>query len=497
MQAAAREEGKSVHPSPAGDVLMLGIVKRTEEEFAEWLSTEWGFLSGLASYDDEPVALEPYQFAFLQNRSRFRWVTKSRQVGFSFLFALEALARCHLREKHTAVFVSYNLDDAKEKILVARHVHEELPLAYQKRLVVDSKTELAFESNGAGKRLSRILSHPSKAPRGKKGDVYLDELAHYANDREVYRGSTALILRAQGQLTGCSTPLGRRGIFWEIANEELRQFPHHTRQLVPWWLCRFFCHDVKRAAAEAPDMPTEERVARFGRPTLIEQFDSLPLEDFQQEFECRFVDETYSFYPYELILPCTSDDLMLAEEPASIPTPEGRLVAGFDVGRTRDRSELAVFEEVEGRFTCRMMRSFDGVPFSEQEAELRRLLSVLPVARLSIDRSGIGMNLAENLERDFPQVVAENFTNEAKERWATDFKILLQRRDVVLPRDRNLVGQVHAIKRRGLPSGKVSFDAERNARGHADKFWAVALACQRERAPTRKPGGDVAVRILG
>jgi hypothetical protein len=115
---------------------MLGIVKRTEEEFAEWLAEEWGFLCGLASFDDEPLVLEPYQIAFLQNRSRFRWVTKSRQVGFSFLFALEALARCHLREKHTAVFVSYNLDDAKEKILVARQVHEELPHAYQKRLGV-------------------------------------------------------------------------------------------------------------------------------------------------------------------------------------------------------------------------------------------------------------------------------------------------------------------------------------------------------------------------
>ncbi len=58
--------------------MTLGIVKRTEEEFADWLGTEWGFISGLGSFDDEPVALEQYQFAFLQNRSRFRWVTKSR-----------------------------------------------------------------------------------------------------------------------------------------------------------------------------------------------------------------------------------------------------------------------------------------------------------------------------------------------------------------------------------------------------------------------------------
>ena len=97
----------------------------------------------------------------------------------------------------------------------------------------------------------------------------------------------------------CSTPLGRRGIFWEIANEELRKYPHHTRQHVPWWLCRFFTTDVKAASQLALDLPTEERVERFGRPTLIEQFDSLPIEDFQQEFEGKFVDETYSFFPYE------------------------------------------------------------------------------------------------------------------------------------------------------------------------------------------------------
>ena len=192
MQASFRRKGKGSGGVPEG-VVTLGIVKKTEQEFAEWMAAEWGFLCGLASFDDEPLELEPYQIDFLRNRSRFRWVTKSRQVGFSFVFALEALARCHLRDKHTAVFVSYNLDDAKEKILIARQVHEELPLAYQKRLVVDSKTELAFESNAAHKRLSRIISAPSKAPRGKKGDVYLDELAHYVNDRQVYTGSTALI----------------------------------------------------------------------------------------------------------------------------------------------------------------------------------------------------------------------------------------------------------------------------------------------------------------
>ena len=137
------------------------------------------------------------------------------------------------------------------------------------------------------------------------------------------------------------------------------------------------------------------------------------------------------------------------------------------------------------------------MPFAEQEADLRRLLETLPVARLSIDKSGIGMNLAENLARDYPQVIPESFTNESKERWATDFKILLQRRDVDLPRDRELVGQIHSIKRRVLPSGKISFDAERTGRGHADRFWAIALACQKERASRSGQCSRVECRVIG
>ena len=97
------------------------------------------------------------------------------------------------------------------------------------------------------------------------------------------------------------------------------------------------------------------------------------------------------------------------------------------------------------------------------------------------------MNLAENLSRDYPQVVPENFTNDSKERWATDFKILLQRQDITMPRDRDLIGQIHSIKRRVTPSGKVGFDAERSGKGgHADRFWAVALACQQERSHVKQ-----------
>ena len=136
---------------------MLAVVKKSETDMLDFLATELGFLSGVGFFDGQPLAFDAYQMEFLTNPKKYRWVVKARQVGFSFLFACEAVARCHLRDGHTSVFVSYNLDDAKEKINYARQLHEELPLAYQKRLVVDSKTELGFESNGASKRVSRIV----------------------------------------------------------------------------------------------------------------------------------------------------------------------------------------------------------------------------------------------------------------------------------------------------------------------------------------------------
>ena len=492
-QSKSKRQSAETSPGP------LLVVKRTEQDLLDWLGTELGFLTGIGRYNEEPIAFEPYQLAFLSSSSKYRWVEKSRQVGFSFLFACEAVARCHLRDAHSSIMVSYNLEDAKEKVNYARQLAEELPLAFRKKIVTDSKTELGFVSNSAARGVSRIISNPSKAPRGKKGDLYLDELAHYGNDREVYKGSTALILRSRGQLTGCSSPLGRRGVFWEIARQEMRQYKAYWRQQVPWWLCSFFCTDVPRAANEAMAMSTEERVRAFGTKDIQDQFDSLIVEDFQQEFELSYCDESYSFFPYELILPCTSDELTVAQDFASLVEPKGRLVAGFDVGRKRDLSELAIFEDVDGKKQCRFLRSYDKTPFAEQEVELRRMLSMLPIARLSIDQNGLGMHLAENLRRDFPNVVPETFTNESKETWANDFKILLQRKDVALPKDRDLVSQIHSVKRRITPSGKAAFEVERDevGHGHADRFWAVALACQKERGPMPGAVPEINVRILG
>ena len=481
----------------------LGVVKKDPESFADVakaLSTVHGFMGGLASYEEDTLQFEDYQLAFLNNPSPYRGVEKSRQTGFSFVFAVEGLGRSHLKPQHNSIFVSYNLADAKEKIAYCKAMYESLPLEYQKKLVIDSKLELGFEShNGHRKTVSRISSNPSKAPRGRNGDIYLDELAHCQNDREIYKGSTALILRKGGQLTVCSSPLGKRGVFWEILREEIKPYSTYTRQHVPWWLCRHFCTNIEDAALYAPHLETEHRVELWGNERIKQQYEALTLEDFQQEFEVFYSDEAMTFFPYGLILNrCTMDPEDLVDDFSDLVNCRGRLVAGFDVGRNKDLSVLAIFEIMrDGLHKCRMIRTYEKMPFEDQENELKAMLTIAEVARLSIDKTGLGIQLAENLEKEFPgQVIGEVFSEAKKEVWSNDFKILLQRELIELPRDRLLIGDIHSI-RKIQTSNRTLFVSGRDKNGHADRYWACALATQKDRQdPARLPAG-ISVTMIG
>jgi len=104
-------------------------------------------------------------------------------------------------------------------------------------------------------------------------------------------------------------------------------------------------------------------------------------------------------------------------------------------------------------------------------------MDVLPVAGFNIDRNGIGMQLAEQAEAQWPgKAAGQNFTAQSKALWATDTKMLVQKRKTPLPVDRSLAYQIHSIKKIVTGSKNLVFDTSANEKHHADKFWAMALA---------------------
>jgi len=460
----------------------MGIVKKnaTEQELTKWLSTTEGFIQGLMSSDEEPVSLSQYQNIHLNDTSKFRIVEKARGVGFSFACAAEALAKAHLQNSYTAIFVSMNLEEAIEKIRYANMLYDSLPLRWQKKKVIDNRTSIEF-MDATGRHRSRLISHPCKDPRGKhKADVYLDEFAHYGSkQRAIYIASVPVVSRGEGRLIIGSTPLATGDLFHDILKQEQKKYPMFSRQSIPWWECPDFCHSVDKAIEKAPDMETAERVHSFGREVVIDIFYSLDLSDFQQEYELAFADESETYFPYELILSCCSDNLVTYESVDKVVSEtKGDLYCGFDVGRTKNKSELIVLEKKKNRLYYRYGREYDRSKFKAQEGSLQKLMkSSKRFRRLCIDRHGIGMNLAENLRSEFrSRVEGISLVGQTKESLAVDLHIVFENEEIEIPRSRKLTAQIHSIKKSATDAGYSRYDTEKNESHHADKFWALALA---------------------
>lgn len=479
---------------------MLVIPKETPSkgDLADWLSTIPGFLEGFTQVDGEAMALYGYQRAFLESAARFRGLLKSRQTGFSFACAAESLAKAHLKPEHTAIFVSYNLDDAKEKIRHAAMLYESMPAKWQKRRVTDNKTELEF-TDSQGRR-TRLVSLPCREPRGKgKADVYLDELPFMRNSRRIYTAAVPIISRGEGQLTLGSTPLGKQDLFYDVMEGEPGNYPHYARDRWPWWRCPEFCTDVAAAELAAPSLSTDERVAQFGTETLKAIRASLDLESFQQEYECQFIDSATAFLSWELIQAAAldSDDLPVAGDLAGLAALDvaGPLFAGYDVGRRHDVSELTVVSAGGARRRVCLQQTLAQAPFSLQRAVLTSLLTERrDIVRLGIDATGLGMQLAEELATAFPgRVEPITFTAPVKDTLAHALKIALEGRDLLIPANRDLMLQLHSVRKTVTVAGNVRLDSDHDERHHADKFWSLALAEHAATMPVIPPPRTVFV----
>jgi phage FluMu gp28-like protein len=144
------------------------------------------------------------------------------------------------------------------------------------------------------------------------------------------------------------------------------------------------------------------------------------------------------------------------------------------------RSERAQHDSVA---VARLVRTLAKMPFAEQLAFARELLSLLRedgrplVRRACIDATGMGAPLAEALTREFGhRVEPVVFTAAVKEDLAFRTKRRMEARLTLLPDTREIRRAFSAVKKIVTPSGNLRFDAERTEAGHADEFWAKALA---------------------
>jgi phage FluMu gp28-like protein len=303
---------------------------------------------------------------------------------------------------------------------------------------------------------SRILALPANpdTARGHSANVVLDEFAFHGDSRKIWAALFPTITKGY-KIRVISTPQGRKNKFYELWTGNPR----------------FSKHQVNIYEAIAGGMLIYgDNMELVGPDYLREALDDE--EAWAQEYECQFLDEATAWITYELISEAESEKL------TDCNTFQGNPVyVGIDIGRVKDITVYWAFELIGDVFWSLRKVEIKGRRFTDQFNELLGYLAIDKPRRVCVDYTGLGMQLGEDLQYVLgSRVELVTFRNVVKEDLAVTTKRVFEDRRIRIPIDRKLREDIHSVKKTVTSSGNSRFDAERTKDGHADRFWAMALA---------------------
>lgn len=188
---------------------------------------------------------------------------------------------------------------------------------------------------------------------------------------------------------------------------------------------------------------------------------------------------------YDLIESCQDDSTLWPDGVCPGGRPE--LYLGLDVGRTKDLSVLWTWEKVGDVCWCREILEMDGWDFRRQKEAIKERIT-RDVVKLQGDKGGIGYQLMEELEREYPAVVeGVQLTPGRQGQLGALIRVAFRERRVRVPDDPVVRDDFRLVKQIDTRNGAPVIQTERSAIGHADRFWAAALGYEAANYETPPP----------
>lgn len=416
--------------------------------------------------------LLPYQRLWVQDQSRFKIGLMSRQSGKSFSTTLEAVDDS-LERQTTWIYLSrgerqaLELANTAKKHLEAYRTAAETVEGWFKSDSGERITEYQLRLPN-GSRHIFLPANPDTA-RGYSGNVLLDEFAFHKDSRAIWGALYPIITRRPDyKLRVISTPNGLNNKFaelWHGKGERMGGKQVWSR------------HKVTIYDAVEQGLPVDPEELKAG------------LDDdemWQQEYLCEFLDEATAFLSYDLIGRAETSLATMDYDLRDLLRGSERFL-GVDIGRRRDLTVMWVLERIGDVYWTRLLERMQGARFAMQS---ERLHSIIPyTTRACIDATGLGMQLAEQaVEAYGSKVEAVTFSGSVKNDLATTFRRAFEDRTIRIPEEDRLRRSLHKVRKVTTSAGNIRYAAESEADGHADEFWAGALAMH---AATTKSTGNI------
>lgn len=416
----------------------------------------------------------PYQTRWYQDASRLKLSEKSRQIGFSWTTAYGAVERTALAGARQDQWVSSRddlqarlfLEDCKlfAKILdiAAEDLGEEV-------LDKDGK-QSAYVLRFANGRRIHSMSSNADAQAGKRGGRILDEFALHPDPRKLWAIAYPGITWG-GSMEVISTHRGSHNFFNQLIREinengNPKRISHH-RVTLEDALKQGFLWKLQQGLPEDDERQAMDEAAYFDwvRSGCADE------ESFQQEYMCSPADDDAAFLEYDLIGACEyASDVDWQQIEGS------ELYIGVDIGRKKDLTVIWVLERLGDVLYTRHVETLQNMSKPDQEAVLWPWIE--RAQRSCFDGTGLGIGWVDDAQRRYGDTRVEGvtFTSKVKEALAYPVRGAMEDRKLRIPYDAKIRADLRSVSKQTTAAGNVRFTAERTPDGHADRFWALALA---------------------
>lgn len=424
----------------------------------------------------------PFQSKWIKDDSRLKLMVKSRQIGLSWASAYAAAERTAAQGARFDQWVS-SRDDLQARLFIedCKMWAGLMNMAAKDlgELVINDKDRLTayvlqFDS---GKRIHSMSSNPD-AQAGKRGGRILDEFALHPDPRKLWAIAYPGITWG-GSLELISSQRGSKNFFNHLIIEvEEHGNPKGIslhRITLQDALDQGFLSKLQQMlpADDARQAMDEAAYFDFVRSGCADE------ESFQQEYLCNPADDDRAFLEYDLIASC--------EYPSTTDWRQrenGRLFAGIDIGRKKDLTVLWVVEQLGNRLHTRHVERMQNMRKSDQEKIIWPWIELCD--RTCVDATGLGIGWADDAQDKFGEfkVEAVTFTQRTKEAMAYPVRAAFEDKNILIPYDPKIRADLRAVTKQVTTTGNVRFTAESTPDGHADHFWALALAKQAASNPS-------------
>lgn len=421
--------------------------------------------------DDPRNLLLEYQFAWREDKSRFKAGLMSRQSGKDFSSESEAAEDCHVNPKTEWMIAAPSERQSLDSLEQGKTWAEAFDLKihdYSEQREGGSETllksaEIIF-SNGS--KMRAVPGKPNTV-RGRSANLLLTEFDFFEQPDETWRAVLPSITNplrgGQKKVRIITTPNGVGGAMQKIWTKPDTAKMKWSRHLV-----------------------TIYHAVLMGLPVDIEELRQAmdDADGFAQEFLCQFLDVATVLLPYDLIAQCEG-----IEASETIPgeywltASQFPVDLGIDFGRKKDLTVSWASEQISDLQITKEVLALEKMSTPDQVEILRP--RIRKARRVCLDYTGPGIGMGDYLvkefgewkpiEHKFGKIELCTMTNSFKLEIFPKLRMAMERRQHRVPINKVIREDLHSINRVVTATGMISYRAPHTADGHADRATALAL----------------------